>query len=140
MKNKKKIFKKYIIFIYYLILNLNFELKINLENYENEKKFCSEIFYYIELLFMLYNHLQKNSDKIIDEEFITFFLNSRRDKDKTDLNFFKVPQKRFNQLYRQYMKRLFLFNGLWSKKDIFFPKRNNNKFLMKSIMKLNINK
>ena len=74
---------------------------------------------------MLYNHLQKNSDKIIDEKFITFFLNSRENKDKTNLNFFRVPIKRFNQLYRQYMKRLFLFNGFWSKKDIFFPKRNN---------------
>ena len=49
-----------------------------------------------------------------------------KDKNGIDLNYFKKPKKSFNQLYRKCMKKLFCFNSLWSKRNIFFPKTYNN--------------
>ena len=122
---KKNIFEKYVCFIYYLCLDLDLDLSIELDELvkiknENDK----DIYNKIDLLIMLYFN-QKN-----------LFANYKKGTTKTikniicerniNLNFFKKPKKSLNQLYTEYMKSLFCFNNLWSKRNIFYPKRYNN--------------
>ena len=122
VKKKKKRFKKSICFAYYLLLNLNLELSLDLSLYESDKS----IYYYLDLLLMIYYN-QKNFYTTNIKNEIEDFINNRDHKEETDLSFFKKPNHDLNQIYKQYMKKLFCFNNLWSKKDIFFPKKYNNK-------------
>ena len=41
-------------------------------------------------------------------------------KDQVELSIFNNQKKSFNQLYKQYMKKLFVFNNFWSKKNVFY--------------------
>ena len=122
VKKKKKKFKKSICFAYYLLLNLNLELRLDLSLYEKDKS----IYYYLDLLLMIYYN-QKNYYSTDIKNEIEYFINKRDHKEDTDLNFFKKPNHDLNQIYKQFMKKLFSFNNLWSKRDIFFPKKYNNK-------------
>jgi len=122
VKKKKKRFKKSICFAYYLLLNLNLELSLDLSIYEKDKS----IYYYLDLLLMIYYN-QKNYYSANIKSEIEDFINKRDHKEDTDLSFFRKPNHDLNQIYKQYMKKLFSFNNFWSKKDIFFPKKYNNK-------------
>ena len=122
VKKKKKKFKKSICFAYYLLLNLNLELRLDLSLYEKDKS----IYYYLDLLLMIYYN-QKNYYSTDIKNEIEYFINKRDHKEDTDLNFFKKPNHDLNQIYKQFMKKLFSFNNLWSKRDIFFPKKYSNK-------------
>ena len=122
VKKKKKRFKKSICFAYYLLLNLNLDLSLDLSFYERDKS----LYYYLDLLLMIYYNQKNNYSTNIKNE-IEDFINKREHKEDTDLSFFKKPNHDLNQIYKQYMKKLFSFNNLWSKKDIFFPKKYNNK-------------
>ena len=122
VKKKKKKFKKSICFVYYLLLNLNLELNLDLSIYEKDKF----IYNYLDLLIMIYyNQNNYHSENVKNE--IEEFINNRDHKENTDLSFFKKPNHDLNQIYKQNMKKLFSFNNLWSKKDIFYPKKYNNK-------------
>jgi len=122
IKNSVEIYNKYISFGYCLLLDINFDINFNLDELiENDSEKNSKIYYYIDLFIMIFFN-QKNESKDMEKN-IQDFLNNRENKNETDLNFFKRPLKKFNILYRKYMKRLFCFNGFWSKKSIFFPKR-----------------
>jgi hypothetical protein len=60
---------------------------------------------------------QKNQTKNMENDVREFLKNNR-----ADLNFFKYPLKKFNQIYRKYMKKLFCFNGFGAKEIFFFLK------------------
>ena len=120
--NKKKIFEKYCYFVYYILLDLDIELNYEIiENCLKDKK-NNNIYYYIDLLEMIYFN-QKN---YLNNE-IKNFLDTRDNKDNTDLTFFVFPNKSFKQIYRELMKKVFSYNIFWSKTNILFPKRNNLK-------------
>ena len=121
IKNNVDNYNKYIGFIYSILLNIDFDLNIVLDELveiENQKD--SKIYFFIDLLIMMYFN-QKNQTKNMENDVRAFLKNNR-----ADLNFFKYPLKKFNQIYRKYMKKLFCFNGFWSKRNIFFPKRYKN--------------
>ena len=123
IKNNIDIYNKYILFVYFLLLDIDFEINFSLDELvENDNQRNSKIYLYIELLIIIYLN-QKNQSEENLENNICEFLKIWCKKEKTDLNFFKCPLKKFNILYRKYIKRLFCFNGLWSKRNIFFPKR-----------------
>ena len=122
---KKKILKKYVCFFYYILLDINMDLDNSFLLEYEKKKNCKNIYYYIDLLSMLYYNLKNTNIEKKNE--IQVFLDSRDNKEKVNLNFFVYPKKTFNQIYKNYMKSLFYFNNLWSKRNNFFPKRYNNK-------------
>ena len=113
-------FKKNFLFIYYLILDLDFELTCNLLE-EHDKETDNLIYPYIELFVMIFYNTKNPTFFDIKNE-IKEFIKMSDNKNKIDFNIFHLPKKPFNQIYRQYMKQLFIFNGLWSKKSIFFKK------------------
>ena len=122
---KKNIFEKYVCFIYYLCLDLDLDLSIVLDEQvkiknENDK----DVYNKIDLLIMLYFN-QRNLFADYKKGTIETIKNMICERD-INLNFFKKPKKSLNQLYTEYMKSLFCFNNLWSKRNIFFPKRYNN--------------
>ena len=121
----KKILKKYGCFFYYILLDLNIDLdnSVILE-YENKKN-NQNIYYYLDLLWMLYYNLRNTTLENKNE--IQQFLNFRDNKEKINLKSFVYPKQTFNQLYKTYMKSLFFYNNFWSKKHAFFPNRYNNK-------------
>ena len=115
---KEKLFRKYLCFFYYILLDLDLELLEPLNDFEEDK----DIYDSLELIMMMYYN-QKNTDinkiKEVTKEFMAH-------QDKKFLFLFKKPRKPFNQLYNKYMKKLFSFSNFWSKRYIFFPKRYNN--------------
>ena len=40
--------------------------------------------------------------------------------------YYILPEKSYNQIYKKLMKELFIYNRMWSKKEIFFQKKENN--------------
>ena len=119
--DKRKLFKKHIYFVYYLLLDLNIYLTINIEEYEEKKDEYEGIYNCLDLLIMIYynqlNQLNSNIKGLIED--------FNKNKKNANLNYFKRPTKTFNQLYRANMKRLFSFNSFWSKRNVFFPKTYN---------------
>ena len=117
-----KNFKKYGCFVYYLLLDLNLKINLNLDSLANEykeKDNLNNVKEYLDILNTFYYNIRNSSLDNIKEEIDKVLKNK-------NLNIFTLPIKTFNQLYKQYMKDLFSFNGLWSKRNIFFPKRYNN--------------
>ena len=124
-KNSFKLFKKYILFVYYLLLDLNLALSLNISNIIIDKyKINTELYYYIEFLQTLY-FTQINFISFDFKIDIKEIIDNREFKEYTDLNIFKYPQKGLKQLYKYYMKNLFIFNIFWSKKSIFFKNKIN---------------
>ena len=122
IQNNIDIYNKYILFVFALLLNIDFDINFSLDELvENDNQRNSKIYLYIELLIVIHFNQKNQSENL--EKNIHEFLQNWCIKEKTDLNFFKPPLKKFNSLYRKYMKRLFCFNGFWSKRNIFFPKR-----------------
>jgi len=118
IKNNVDLYNKYISFVYSLLLNIDFDLIISLDDLvENEDQRKTKSYFYIDLLIMIYFN-QKNQPNYTEKDIHEFLKNI-----KADLSFFKRPLKKFNQIYRKYMKQLFCFNGFWSKRNIFFPER-----------------
>ena len=120
LEKKEKIFKKYICFIYYLLLDLGEELFIVLNDYEQSKN--------LELLSMIFFNIKNIYFSNIKDEIKNFI-----EQTKIKEIIFKRPKKSLNQLYNEYMKQLFCFNNFWSKRYIFFPKRYNNNLNNKEI-------
>jgi hypothetical protein len=123
--DKEKLFQKNICFIYYMLFDLDIDLKISLKDiYLDTGIFCD----FLELLINLCrNKKNKNEiNKIIED------LNNNK-----YINLFKKPKKTLKQIYIKYMKDLFSFNSFWSKKKYFFQK---DLIIQMLIMKLNINK
>ena len=120
-KKKKKYFKKYAIFIFSLILNIDADLDI-IFDYDNifENHNQKDLYSYIDLLIMIYYN-QKNTFSFDIKNEINDVL-SKNGIENEKLNILKMPKKSVNQLYNHYMKKLFVFNNFWSKKDIFFKK------------------
>ena len=122
IQNNIDIYNKYLFFAFALLLNIDFDINFSLDELvENDNQRNSKIYLYIELLIIIYFN-QKNQSQNLENN-IHEFLKNWGIKEKIDLNFFKTPLKKFISLYRKYMKRLFCFNGFWSKRNIFFPKR-----------------
>ena len=126
IKDKIKQFKKNIIFIFSLILDLDIDFTENiLDNFNNKNNI---IYDYVEFL----NEILMSKKNYIDikNELASGLQHNGK---KLDINFFKMPQKSFNQLYKEYMKKLFIFNNLWSKKNIFFKKDKTREIKYKQI-------
>jgi len=123
-KKSKKLFKKYACFIFYLILDLNLELTVTENDFKIEKN-SENISDLISPLIMIYHNQQNPFFANIKEE-LQSFLDSVDEVDKENLKLLEKPKKAINQIYHQYMKKLFIFNNLWSKRNVFYPKRCNN--------------
>ena len=123
--NKIKLFKKYSIFIYYIILNIKTTLEIDNvfdeKKKENNKKI--NLYSYIDLLIMIYYNLKNTYSYDAKIELKDLITNNEK-KIENYLELFEWPKQTFNQLYRYYMKKLFIFNNFWSKKKLFFKKKN----------------
>ena len=127
-KKRIKIFKKYACFIFYLILDLNFELTVTENDLKIEKN-SENISDLLSPLIMIYHNQQNAFFTNIKEE-LQSFIDSFDEKEKENFKLLEKPKKAINQLYTQYMKKLFIFNNFWSKRNAFYPKRyinNNNK-------------
>ena len=125
-RNRIKIFKKYYAFFFYLLLKSNLFLEFP-NTKDSEKK--TRIEEYMSILIMYYYN-QKNSFAYdVKTELNNFISEMTNDNKKIDLKIFKRPLKTFNQLYRHFMKQLFVFNNLWSKKNNFFKNDINDKNL-----------
>ena len=138
-ENKIKYFKKYSAFIFYLILNS--ELDINIINDFDSKKDENKkinIYSYLNIITMMYYNI-KNSYSFDSIDEIRDIINNDGYKNEGDLNIFKMPKTTFNHLYIKYMKKLFIFNNFWSKKNIFYKKENENKEKTKEIKYKQIN-
>ena len=125
--NSFKLFKKYILLVYYLLLDLDLVQTLNISEIitDKYKKNNNELYYYIEFLQSLYLG-QKNSYSFDIKTEVKEIIDNREFKEYTDLNIFKYPQKDFKQLYKHYMRKLFIFNIFWSKKSIFFKNKVNS--------------
>jgi len=124
-KNSFKLFKKYILFVYYLLLDLNLDLSLNISDIIIDKyKTNTELYYYIYFLQTLY-FSQKNFITSYIKAEVKEIIDNREFKEYTDLNNFELPEIGFKQLYKHYMKKLFIFNIFWSKKRIFFKNKIN---------------
>ena len=123
-KKRIKIFKKYACFIFYLILDLNFELTVTENDLKIEKN-SENISDLLSPLIMIYHNQQNAFFANIKEE-LQSFIDSFDEKDKENLKLLEKPKKAINQIYTQYMKKLFIFNNFWSKRNVFYPKRYNN--------------
>ena len=126
---KKKYFKKYAIFIFSLILNIDVDLDFINEDKNTENNKQNDLSSFIELLTMIYYNY-KNAFSFDAKQEINDFLSNNGTKNEIQSNILKLPKKSVNQLYTHYMKKLFIYNNLWSKKNIFFKKKsedNNNK-------------
>ena len=123
IKKRKKIIEKYLCFFYYLCLDLDLELNINLEEYKEKKSGddFQEIYNSLDLVIILYYNQKNIPFSGLKLEINRFIENLKIG----NFSFFKKPIKGLNQLYKEYMERLFCFNSFWSKRNIFFPKRYN---------------
>ena len=111
-----KIFEKYFCFIFCLILDLDIYFQESLKNYI--EKHC--FYKWLDLPMMVY-YSQKNFYFSKIEEELKMLI-----KTSNNENSFNKPKKTINQLYNECMKNLFCFNGYWSKRKIFYPKRYKN--------------
>ena len=123
--NKINYFKKYAIFIFSLILNIDIDLDLINEDKNTESNKQNDLSSFIELLTMIYYNY-KNAFSFDVKQEINFFLDNNGTKNEIQSNILKLPKKSVNQLYTHYMKKLFIFNNLWSKKNIFFIKKNED--------------
>ena len=123
-KKSIKLFKKYACFIFYLILDLNFELTVTEDDFKKEIN-SENISDLLSPLIMIYHNQQNLFFANIKEE-MQSFLDSLYEEDKENLKLFEKPKKAINQMYIQYMKKLFSFNNFWSKRNVFYPKRYVN--------------
>ena len=125
-KNKIKYFKKYVIFIYSLILNIDLALDLIFDFDKNkEKNEKIKIYSCIDLLIMTYYNYKNSFSFDTKNEIGDLFYNNET-KNEIKFDILKIPKKSFNQLYSHFMKKLFIFNGFWSKKNLFFKKINRN--------------
>ena len=115
VKNEE-IIQNNLYFVYSLLLDLDIDVKDDLNNYITNHKF----FKYLETPLMIYYN-QKNFYFSNIKEEMKLLLDSIKSE-----NIFKKPKKTINQLYNEYMKQLFSFNNYWSKRNLFYPKRYNN--------------
>ena len=125
-QNKIKHFKKYFVFIFYLILNS--ELDISIVNEFDSKKEINkkiDLYSYLNIITLIYYNI-KNAYSFDSIDEIKELISNDDSKNKIDLSIFKKPKTSFNHLYVKYMKGLFVFNNFWSKKNIFFKKENEN--------------
>ena len=139
-ENKIKYFKKYFAFIFYLILNSELDITI-INDFETKKENNKKInlFSYLNLITMIYYNV-KNAYSFDSIDEIKETISNDEYKNEIDKNNFQMPKTTFNHLYIKYMKKLFVFNNFWSKKDIFFRKKNkNNKEKTKEIKYKQIN-
>ena len=137
-ENKIKYFKKYFAFIFYLILNSELDITI-INEFEAKKDINKKInlYSYLNVITMIYYNIKNaysfdSIDEIRD-------LISNDNLEEVNFNIIKMPKTTFNHLYTKYMKKLFVFNGFWSKKNIFYKKENENKEKTKEIKYKQIN-
>ena len=133
--NRFKYFKKYVIFVFYLILNLDLDLNIIYESIkgkieENNKN--KKLDSYIEFLISIY-YTQKNSFDFNSKCELNDLMMFDDFKKSVDLSIFKMPKRQFNHIYKHYMKKLFVFNNFWSKNNIFYNNENIKQVKYKQI-------
>ena len=135
--NGFKYYKKYAILVFYLILNLDLDSifafdfdKEKEKEQEKEKEIKNDkkkmnkqtnLNIYIEFLKRIY-FTQKNSYAFNAQFELGELIKCDDIKTEIELNIFKIPRKSIKQLYRHYMKQLFVFNNNWSNKNVFHKK------------------
>ena len=141
IQNGFKYFKKYAIMVYYLLLNLDLDLILALDfnkekENENENEIENEIknmvSNYVEFLKRMY-FTQKNAYAFNTQFELDELIKFDDIKTEIELNIFKAPGKQIKQLYRHFMKKLFVFNNFWSNKNIFFKKEKSKEIKYKQI-------
>ena len=139
-KNLKKInskdIKKYFLFVFSLIFQLDYQI------YEKgiEKKKIKEVTTTDKIINIIPN-LDVNSNmisyifgKLVNKEINQFdsymikekeLFSKKLKKDYSDDKNNILIKSSYKQLYRSLMKELFIYNRFWSKKELFFEKKNN---------------
>ena len=116
-ENQREILNKYLSFIFYLTFII---CEININLIDN----------FIEIIC---NYGSSDIKEIL-QNLVVIILETQINKDKINssylsdipIDYFLKPEKSYNELYKHYMKELFSWNNMWSQKNIFFGKNNEN--------------
>ena len=152
-----KIIKKYFLFVFSVILeiviaynkhnkenndkNLNIrEILTNIFIYSNINKFDHGE-YLIQFYVKLINSFGDSSlESTIKELVGNVFVTEKKNYPYSDTEdfiklYYLLPENTYSQIYKKLMKELFIYNRMWSQKDIFFAKikSNNNNNEIKTI-------
>ena len=134
----QKKFKKYTLFVFYLMFHIDYELlpKVNSKKFEEKIIFYAkeiiigfmakfELDFGLKLITEYLAGENKDSflEKIKTEEFKNLFVQ----------NFQPNEYHNLSQIYRHFMKELFIYNRYWSKKELFFGDNRNNKLKYKQL-------
>ena len=134
----QKKFKKYTLFAFYLMFHIDYELLPKV----NSKKPEEKIIYYakeivigfmgkFELDFglkLISEYLAgKNKDSFLEK------IKAEQFKNQFVQNFQPNEYHNLSQIYRHFMKELFIYNRYWSKKELFFGDNQNNKLKYKQL-------
>ena len=143
--------KKYDLFIFYLILNINKELIFRKEEFEKEIQIL-----YDKITSLIYKIFKDKQDRIVyffsaineskslelfnkQYENIERIIKEKIEKDNfQNLNLFFCKTS-FQQLFRNLIKQLFIYNRYWSKNEIFFKNNNNINNINKDENEINNN-
>ena len=147
--DKINIFKKYWNFFLHIFNKIepfsSKKTKINIEEFKfllnasNQTKNIFSIFY--DFLIYINSDKDKKNEKSLIDSIMNIHYDEKNNKNMSYINHFEKT-KTNNQLYRNIMKQLFVYNRLWSKQHLFFKNvpncyRSNNKDLKIKYKRIN---
>ena len=142
--NNPEEIKKYDLFVFNMIIQINSELILRQKELANTEE---SLYQDITGKVMIFDE-----DPLLTQELFSVFINeckieniitnlknneeNIKEKIKKDISEIKNPifiKSSYQQLFRNIMKNLFIYNRLWSKKDLFFnnSSNSNNKYKLK---------
>ena len=137
----RKKFKKYMLFAFYLLFHIDYELlpKSNSDYFNTDLK--EKIDLYINEIIVFMGNFQLNFGMSLISEYL-----AGKDKDsflkiikgenlKNQIFKYFQPNEYHNisQIYRHFMKELFIYNRFWSKKELFFGDNKSDKLKYKQL-------
>ena len=149
-----KIIKKNFLFVYSIILEIIKSYNTNNNTEEksfNVKEILTNIFIFSnmhlfdkgEYLFDFYIKLinafgDKSNESTIKDLIGNVLVTEKKSYPYPDTEdfiklYYILPDNTYAQIYRRVMKDLFIYNRMWSQKDYFFPKKDNNNNELKTI-------
>ena len=141
-----KIIKKYFLFVYSIILEIvkTYNNNNKEENSFNVKEILTNIFifsnmhlfdkgeylfdFYIKLINAFGDHSFESTIKELVGNVLVTEKKSYPYSDTEDFIklYYILPENAYSQIYRRLMKDLFIYNRMWSQKEFFFAKKDNN--------------